>query len=258
MSIATASHLTVLTGASRGLGRAIAEQLLWQPGRQQLLCISRHSDDALAALAREAGAGLVQWTLDLVAPQQAAEQVARWLHGIDAQAVDSATLINNAGALGPLRPLAEAGEAAIAEALRVGLEAPMLLTAAFLRATRGWRAERKVLNISSSVGRNARGSQAAYCAAKAGMDHFTRAVALEEAAASNGARLVSLAPGAIDTDMQVQLRASDPKQFPDRTRFVQLKAEGRLATPASAAEKVLRFLARSDFGSQPVADVRDS
>ena len=69
----------------------------------------------------------------------------------------------------------------LARALRVGLEAPMQLTAAFLGATDAWTVPRKVLNISSGLGRRAMASQAAYCAAKAGMDHFTRCVALDEA-----------------------------------------------------------------------------
>jgi len=101
------------------------------------------------------------------------------------------------------------------------------------------------------------GSQAPYCAAKAGMDHFSRAVALEEAAAPNGARIVSLAPGVIDTDMQVQLRGASAENFPDRTRFERLKNEGMLDSPETAAAKVLKYLAREDFGSNPVADVRD-
>jgi benzil reductase ((S)-benzoin forming) len=252
----TSSHLTVITGASRGLGRAMAEQLL-QPGRR-LLCISRRTDEQLAARAREAGAELEQWQQDLADPAPAAVRLAAWLQGFDAEAFDSATLINNAGTVGRPRPLSEAVAAELAHALRVGLEAPMLLTSAFLGATQGWRAQRKVLNISSGLGRNPMGSQAPYCAAKAGMDHFSRAVALEEQAAPHGARIVSLAPGVIDTDMQVQLRESEPDMFPDRVRFQRLKAEGQLDTPASAAAKVLKYLARADFGSHPVADVRDA
>lgn len=250
----TSSHLTVITGASRGLGRAMAEQLL-QPGRR-LLCISRQSDDALAARAREAGAELEQWQQDLADPVPAAARLAAWLQQLDAKSFDTATLINNAGTIGRPRPLSEAEPADLAQALRVGLEAPMLLTAAFLGATKAWRAERKVLNISSGLGRNAMGSQAPYCAAKAGMDHFSRAVALEEKSTS-GAKIVSLAPGVIDTDMQVQLRETDPALFPDRTRFENLKSEGKLDSPASAAAKVLKYLARPDFGANPVADVRD-
>uniref|UniRef100_UPI003C77E626 SDR family NAD(P)-dependent oxidoreductase n=1 Tax=Escherichia coli TaxID=562 RepID=UPI003C77E626 len=81
------------------------------------------------------------------------------------------------------------------------LEAPLLLTGAFLRGTAGWTGARRVLNISSGLGRRAMASQAAYCAAKAGMDHFTRCVALEQEGLANGARVCSLAPGVIDTDM---------------------------------------------------------
>ncbi len=250
------SHLILLTGASRGMGRAMASQLL-QPGHV-LVCMSRRSDPALAAEADVRGIPLQQWTLDLADPVAAAVRLADWLASQDAQAFDQATLINNAGTIGEPRPLAAADAEALSHAMRVGLEAPLLLASAFLRATRDWRAVRKVLNISSGLGRHAMGSQAPYCAAKAGMDHFSRAVALEEAAAPNGARIVSLAPGVIDTDMQVQLRDTDPALFPDRTRFVNLQAQGLLDSPAAAAAKVLAYLARADFGSHPVADVRDA
>jgi len=67
----------------------------------------------------------------------------------------------------------------------------------------------------------------------------------------------SLAPGVIDTDMQVQLRSAEPSQFPDMGNFVGLKDKGMLSSPADAAARVLAYLARADFGSNPVADVRD-
>jgi benzil reductase ((S)-benzoin forming) len=252
----TSSHLFVITGASRGLGRAMAEQLL--RGGHKLLCISRHSDPQLAERARAAGAELEQWQLDLAQPVAAAARLSEWLRNIQPDTFDQAALINNAGTVGRPRPLSEADAGELAQALRVGLEAPMLLTGAFLGATRRWRAERKVLNISSGLGRSAMGSQAPYCAAKAGMDHFSRAVALEEKAAPHGAKIVSLAPGVIDTDMQVQLRESDAGMFPDRVRFEKLKAEGHLDSPLAAAAKVLKFLDRADFGSHPVADVREA
>ena len=254
--MAASERLTVLTGASRGLGRAMAQQLL-QPGAT-LICISRRSDSALAQDAAAAGAALEQWELDLSEPSPAAERLGAWLKGIDPARFARATLINNAGTVGQPRPLADGVPADLAQALRVGLEAPMLLAAAFLGATRPWAGRREVLNISSGLGRNAMGSQAPYCAAKAGMDHFSRAVALEQAALPNGARIVSLAPGVIDTDMQIQLRGTSADAFPDRERFVQLKANSMLDSPETAAGKVLGYLDRTDFGSKPVADVRDA
>jgi len=251
----TVSHLTLITGASRGLGHAMAEQLL-QAGHM-VLGISRRQEPQLAALAQTAGAELIQWEQDLSDPEAASARVSAWLATLDGERFDSVTLINNAGTVGNPAPLASSMAADLSLALRIGLEAPMLLTAAFLGATRAWRGVRKVLNISSGLGRNAMASQAPYCAAKAGMDHFSRAVALEEAAAPNGARIVSLAPGVIDTDMQVQLRGVPADKFPDRARFERLKNDGLLDSPDTAAAKVLKYLARADFGSNPVADVRD-
>lgn len=248
-------HLTILTGASRGMGLAMAEQLL--DAGHDLLCISRSHNDALDLRASAKGLRCEQWPQDLTRSEAAAAKLETWLAGRDAGALTSVTLINNAGVLPRIAPLAAVPAAELADALRVGLEAPMLLTSAFLRATQTWKAQRKVLNISSGLGRRAMASQAAYCAAKAGMDHFTRCVALEEADKPNGAKLCSLAPGVIDTDMQIHLRSADASQFPDIGSFIGMKEKGVLSSPSQAAARVLAVLARPDFGSNPVADVRD-
>lgn len=256
----TNQHLTLLTGASRGMGAAIAELLL-QPG-QTLICISRTTSAGLAARAAAAGAVLEQWALDLADAAAAARRVEDWLAAQPAEKFDSATLINNAAALTRLAPLEEADAGELVRALRVGLEAPLLLTSAFLRATSGWRARRegqcKVLNISSGLGRSAMASQAAYCAVKAGLDHFSRSVALDQSHAPHPARIVSLAPGVIDTDMQLQLRSAHPDAFPDVQNFAQLQRGGMLSSAHDAATRVLAWLERPDFGAQAVADVRDA
>ncbi len=255
-SIRTAApQLTILTGASRGMGLAMAQQLLG-PG-DTLLCLSRQTSDTLGAQAAATGTTLIQWSQDLARGEEAAARLTQWLATQAASGFSGATLINNAGVIAQIGPLSAASPADLANALRVGLEAPMQLTAAFLAATEGWDMPRKVLNISSGLGRRAMASQAAYCAAKAGMDHFTRCVALDEALKPNGARVCSLAPGVIDTDMQVQLRGADAAAFPDQANFTGMKEKGLLSTPDDAAARVLAWLQRPDFGANPVADVRD-
>jgi hypothetical protein len=69
---------------------------------------------------------------------------------------------------------------------------------------------------------------------------------------------VSLAPGVIDTDMQTEMRSSDSAKFPEVQRFIDMKTSGQLASPQQAAARVLAWLDRPDFGSKPVADVRDA
>ncbi len=247
--------LYIVTGSSRGLGAALVAQLL-QPGHV-LLGIARHSNSSLQAQADGAGVPLAQWTADLAEPQPVAERLAAWLAGFDGQAVASATLINNAGVVGLPATLGQVPLATLSLAMRAGLEAPLLLSAAFLAATSGWAGTRRVLNISSGLGRHAMAGSAAYCAAKAGMDHFSRAVALEEAARPNGARIVSMAPGVIDTDMQGELRGADAAAFPEQARFAALHAQGQLSSAADCARAVLARLAHAGFGHDPIADIRD-
>ena len=245
-------HLSILTGASRGLGRAVAEQLLARG--HHVLALSRQA----AELPVPKGARLTAWSVDLADAAPVAERLSRWMLEQDAGAWQSATLINNAGVVSQLAPLSAVAASDLVQALRVGLEAPTLLTAAFLHATAAWTVPRKVLLVSSGLGRRAMAGSASYCAAKAGLDHLARAVALEEQAKPGGARIVSLAPGVIDTDMQVQLRSADAALFPERERFVSLQAQGHLDSPATAATKLLQYLDRPDFGEPPVGDVREA
>ncbi len=248
--------LYILTGASRGLGAAIADQLL-EPGHS-LLCISRRDNPELAQRARSAGAELLQWQRDLAEPAAVAADLQRWLGSFDSAEFGTACLINNAGVISRIGPVDGSEDIDLSRAIRVGLEAPLLLSAAFLRATGGWSAARRILNISSGLGRRGMAGSASYCAAKAGLDNLSRAMALDEAGRPHGARIVALAPGVIDTDMQVQLRSADPGGFPDQGNFIAMKTQGRLATAAEAAGQVVAFLKRSDFGEQVITDVRQA
>jgi NAD(P)-dependent dehydrogenase (short-subunit alcohol dehydrogenase family) len=247
-------RLVVLTGASRGLGLALARRLLGPAN--QLLALARRPAPELEQKAQALGADLEQWAVDLAQPAPVAERLESWLNAHAGKGFAQAVLINNAGLLGAVGPVGDVDAETLASVLRVGLEAPLLLTAAFLRATRPWPAQRRVLNVSSGAGRTAITGWAAYCAAKAGLDHLTRVIAQDEALLPNPAKIVSLGPGVIDTDMQGALRSAAAAGFPDQPRFVQLKQAGQLLAPDAAAERLLGFLERADFGARPVADVR--
>ena len=243
--------LYIITGTSRGLGFELARQLLALPCR--MLTLARHENVELTKVSVASGATLTQWTVDLEQGMSCATQLEAWLR---VQSEAEATLINNAGVIGGVGPIDTLSAEQLNAALRINLEAPLLLTAAFLRATSTWKAERKVLNISSGAGRHAIAGWSAYCATKAGLDHFSRVTALDEARKLHGAKIVALAPGVIDTDMQTQLRAANPAGFPDQSRFIQLHDSGQLSSPQQAAQHVLNFLSRADFGAEPIADVR--
>ncbi|MCY4744436.1 SDR family NAD(P)-dependent oxidoreductase [Pelomonas sp. UHG3] len=233
-------HLYIVTGSSRGLGAALVKALAGPAAT--VIGIARQRTPELPA---------EQWPLDLADPLPAARRLQDWLAAHTGW--ESATLINNAALLSPPGPLAATSLDELSAALRVGLEAPTLLCRAFLAGTAGVP-QRRILNISSGLGRRAMAGSASYCAVKAGLDHLSRALSLEEPDVG----VVSLAPGVIDTDMQVQLRGADPARFPEQARFQGLKDGGQLQTAADTAAAIVRFLARPDFGKTVVADIREA
>jgi NAD(P)-dependent dehydrogenase (short-subunit alcohol dehydrogenase family) len=252
----TASALAIITGASRGLGQAIAQQYL--DDGAFVLGLSRGRSAALEPLA---DGDLLQWQVDLADPVPLAEGLAAWLADFERNAAGRlparVRMIHNAALLSEPGAAADTDPAELARSLRVGLEAPVALTAAFLRATAHWTAsDRRVLFVSSGLGRRALAGSAAYCAQKAGLDHFARALALEEQARPHGARVASVAPGIIDTDMQKQLRGADPARFAAQGTFAGFHDSGALDSPAAAAAKVIALLERDDYGENPVTDVR--
>ena len=238
----------ILSGHSRGLGAAVAAELLAR--HIPVLGLARHLNPGLG---QRHPRTLQQVELDLA--DSAA--LARWLAGdaLTTFVVGARTvlLINNAGLLQPVGPLGTQDAAAIARAVGVNLAAPLLLSNALANAcARG--VECRILHVSSGAARSAYAGWSVYGATKAALDQHARAVALEGAPRL---RICSLAPGVIDTDMQAEVRASTLAQFPQRARFDALEQDGRLLRPEACAERLVAHLLGAGFGRQPVADLRE-
>ncbi len=169
----------------------------------------------------------------------------------------SVTLVNNAGTVAPIVPIQRAEAVDIEHALRLNLLAPMLLTAAFIRATADLDTPRRVLNISSGAASSPYAGWATYCATKAGLDHFTRCVGLEQQDSANPVTVVALAPGVIDTQMQDAIRTTSAADFPMIGKFVELKNSGALVQPGECARRIVAFLGSGELVSGGVYDLRN-
>src|SRR5690606_4020802 len=170
--------IAILTGASRGIGAALARGLA-RPGTR-LITLARRADPELAAHARAQGAELEQVQVDLAdlgAAAQAAERIAASLP----RDAGRYLLINNAGTVQPVAAAAELVDGpAIAAAFNLNISAVMLLTARFVAAVHDLQADRRVLNISSGAGRNPNAGWGVYCATKAALDMYTRVLKQEQ------------------------------------------------------------------------------
>ncbi|CUI30853.1 Benzil reductase [Achromobacter xylosoxidans] len=245
--------IAILTGASRGIGAAMARGLA-KPGTR-LITLARREDPELAAYARSQDAQLEQVSVDL-SDLAAAEAAARRICDALPRDARRYLLINNAGTVHPVSGTdALIDGPAIAAAFNLNVTAVMLLTARFLAAVADLKADRRVLNISSGAGRNPNAGWGVYCATKAALDMYSRVVKQEQG--EGGARVVSLAPGIVDTDMQAAIRSSDPKSFPALAKFQDFHASGKLSSPANVASRILAYLDRDDFGTTEIDDIRN-
>src|SRR5690606_22458589 len=129
------STVAIITGASRGLGQALALGLL-KPDTQ-LITLARSHNAALAAQAAKSGVQLQQVQVDLADPSAAAQSAKQVMAALprDAQRY---LLINNAGTVEPINQAHDLTDAAaIATAFNLNVTSVMLLTSAFLQATQG-------------------------------------------------------------------------------------------------------------------------
>jgi benzil reductase ((S)-benzoin forming) len=237
----------ILTGHTKGLGAALAAELM---GRGiAVLGLARGSAADLAARFPQA---LVQVELDLadsaaLAAWLAGGALTDWIAG-----AESVLLINNAGTVQPVGPLASQDPAAIARAVALNVAAPMMLASA-VAAARGLRTETRIVHVSSGAGRSPYPGWSVYCATKAALDQHARAVALDQ---DVNLRICSLAPGVVDTGMQAEIRATPLERFPLRQRFDELKRAGELADPAQCARQFVDFVLDQHFGKSPIEDLR--
>ena len=233
----------IVTGHTKGLGAAIAAELV-QRGIP-VLGLARSRSGAALELLTEVEVDLSDCAA-LVAFLEG-DTLARWLRD------EGATLlVNNAGVVSPVGPLAEQDPLAALRAATLNVAAPLALAAGVVRASRG---ERRILHVSSGAGRNAYPGWSVYCATKAALDRHAETVLLD---GDSTLRCCSLAPGVIDTGMQAEIRAMPEANFPMKERFVQMKQEGALASPQECAGKLVDFLLAPGFGQQAVADLRDA
>ncbi|MBP6018320.1 MAG: SDR family NAD(P)-dependent oxidoreductase [Burkholderiaceae bacterium] len=247
MSITT---VAIVTGASKGLGQALAQGLLGP--NVHLISVARGVDAQLAAKAALTSCTLQHVQADLSDPASLNTVIQPVIAALPRTA-SRYLLINNAGMVTPIGQAPSLDNLlAINQAFALNVSSVIALTALFLQATQGLDADRRVLNISSGAGRGPTPGWGVYCATKAALDMYTQVVQAE----NHDVRIVALAPGVIDTDMQSTIRGTQTSDFPNVDRFVQMHQHGQLASATTIANAILTYMNSADFGTTVLDDIR--
>jgi 3-oxoacyl-[acyl-carrier protein] reductase len=194
-----ANQIAVVTGAGRGIGRAIA--LKFAAEGADVACVSRTQENSEKVAAEIRALGRKAWSFaadvaDSAAVSAAAEKILTDCGKLD-------ILVNNAGVTrdGLVMRMSDADWDTV---LNTNLKGAFLFTKAFSRAFAKQRSGR-IINISSVIGLIGNPGQSNYAASKAGLIGFTQSVAREFA--SRGITANAIAPGFIETDMTSELNA---------------------------------------------------
>ena len=193
--------VALVTGASRGLGEGTARALAKQGAKVMLLA---RDGDLAQTVAREIVAAggraeaLACDVSDYPAVERAVADTRQRLGGLD-------ILVNNAGVIDPIASIAASDPAAWARSLQINLVGAYFAVRAVLDGMLA-AGGGTIVNVSSGAAHRPLEGWSAYCAGKAGLWMMTQSIALETA--GSGIRIFGFAPGTIDTDMQVKIRAS--------------------------------------------------
>jgi len=235
--------LVWISGASAGLGAALAATV---PFDADLVDISR----------RGGTPGAFHVAVDLADPASwpvVADDFDRRLAGFDG---DMVVFIHNAGTLTPLGLAGRVDTEQYTRNVLLNSASAQVLGQAFLQAVAEKPYAQHLIMVSSGAARNPHEGESSYCAGKAAIDQWVRTVGLEQDRRRPGCRVISISPGAVDTDMQAELRATTDEQVPESGRFRELDAQGLLAKPEDVARAIWSLLDR-ELPNGTVLHIRD-
>ena len=210
----------IVTGASRGIGAAVA-QWLGSNGANVTLVARTESDlESIASKVRNSGGKTMVIAADVADPEKCRIIVENTV----ARFKKISGLVNNAGILTPMETVALAKANEWQNNIEVNLLGPVFMSMAAIPELR--RNHGRIINVSSGAAQHVIEAASAYCSAKAGLNQFTRVLAAEEPELT----AVAVRPGVVDTHMQALLRTMGPQKMPleQAKYYLDLKTRGQL------------------------------
>jgi NAD(P)-dependent dehydrogenase (short-subunit alcohol dehydrogenase family) len=217
----------LVTGASRGIGRATADALARVGAR---VVVTARDQAQLDAVAAEIGHGARGIAADVSQPGE--------VDALFEAAGPIDILINCAGMIQPIAPVAVAERGLWWRNLEVNLYGPFLTCQAALphMVETGWG---RIINVSAGVASGRMASWSAYSAAKAGLETLTKVMARE--VGEQGVHVNVVRPGIVDTEMQDEIRGTSVELFgrENLERYRSYKERGVLRPPEHPARLIV-------------------
>ncbi len=244
--------LVWISGASSGIGLALSRTVPWNEAR--IIGIGRHPPPEPGPSVGHAPQ-VEHLAADLSDPASWAGIGVSFRRELEDTDPERVIFVHAAGTLDPIGFAGEVDTDAYAGNVVLNSAAPQVLGHLFLAATaRLERPKRHLVMISSGAATATYAGWTSYGAGKAALDCWVRNAGAEQEQ-RGGVQVLAVAPGTVDTGMQDRLRQASESDFPARSKFVDLHAEGRLSDPMQVAPRIRSLLDR-DLPNGTVLDLR--
>lgn len=234
----------LITGTSKGIGRALAETLVARG----------HTVFGAARSAVDFSGGKRYRHME--ADLSDMGNVSRFVDEAAGQfrkgRFDFLCLINNAALLEPLKPIQRCTAEEIERHVNIGLVTPMVMTAAFVRVFESEELRKKIVFMSSGAASSPLPDVSAYCSTKAGINMLAKCVGLEQAGRARGFEVIAISPGMVETGMQETARGKAADEFAMGDMFRQAYENGQVQEPSAVATKIITVLGRKYTAGQCV------
>ncbi|HEV8115229.1 MAG TPA: SDR family NAD(P)-dependent oxidoreductase [Acidimicrobiales bacterium] len=237
-----AGSLIWITGASSGIGAALARTLPWEGAR--VIGVSRRVPPV--------GEHLQLDLTDVSSWGRLGASFRKELTGFEG---DRVAFIHAAGTLEPIGFAGEVDPQAYQQNVLLNSAAPQVLGQLFLAAVRDVSADRHVLMLTSGAATSVYPGWSSYGAGKAAIDQWVRDAGAEQDI-RGGVTVVAVAPGTVDTGMQARLRDTTEDDFPKRQKFFDLHQSGQLSDRDQVGRQLWALLDR-DLDNGSVLDLRE-
>lgn len=228
--------LAIITGGSKGLGKALCEQYL-------------SNDWTLKELSRS---GKESYTIpcDFSDRISSFEKVKGLFNELSTQSWDAIHIICNAGRLGEVAPIANIKADDWMGSIDVNFGSLVMVTSLFAQLFQQHDCPKVLAAVSSGAANKDFAGWSLYCSTKAAMNRFVTCFAEEQRLNSSPITSVLISPGVVDTQMQEQIRSANEEYFPQLEYFIKLKSEGNLPEPSYIAKKIYSVLNHSPENGQ--------
>ncbi len=247
--------LSIVTGATGGLGKEISKSILAQQGKLVFVARDMHKIDLFEREIEESKKNSFYKVKANLSSNDDLQDIEKILIEVMQKnsEVEEVFLFNNASTIDPIALIEDVSFEEVSKALTVNIASAYALTSILLRLKYKFTiAKITIINISSGVSINAVTGWSAYCISKAGLNMLSKCISSENS--DGGVFSVSINPGPINTDMQKKIRNADAEKVPVTKRFETMYTEDKLQSASSVTEKIFRVLATNDFSNGDFID----